>query len=240
MGHIFTYEEAENYDSWFEIKKNGFFFEIEKNIMIEMLDPLKNTAVIDIGCGTGKSIEPLIEKGLSVTGLEPSVYMLDIAKKRIGNKANFVKSVAEDIPFDDNYFNYSVFFFSLEFTQNPQKALSEAFRVTKDKVFVFIINKFSIYGILNSKKINPNGNFLSLLELKKMTHKFLGDVPFEYRTLSFVKSRKTPFLKKNPFAACIAATIVPLPKIKMRPMTLKSPSWYKSFSPKPALEILHN
>lgn len=221
MGHIFTYQESKNYDKWFEKKKNRDFFEIEKKSMFEMLRPIQNATVLDIGSGTGESTNALIEKNLSVTGLEPSIYMLDIAKNKIGQKAEFIQGFAEDIPFDDNYFNYSIFFFSLEFTQNYKKALSEAFRVTKDKVFICTINKYSIYRILNYKDYK-SANYLSIPKLKKTTYDLLGRVPIKYKTLPFVKNTLFSLFKKNPFAACISMTIVPLPKLKLRPMPLKT------------------
>ena len=232
MGYIFTYKEAQKYDDWFQKKKNELFFETEKNIMFKMLNPIKKATVLDIGCGTGKSTEALIEKNLDVSAIEPSVYMFDIAKNKIGNKAELIKGFAEDLPFNDNHFNYSVFFFSLEFTDNYKKALSEAFRVTKDKVFIFTINKYSIYRLLhfNNKKIN----FFSSYGLRKDIYNILGKVPIEHRMVNFLK-REFFLMDKNPFAALIAMTVVPVPKIKMTPLSLKILSKSKMFSatPKP-------
>ncbi len=232
MGYVFTYKEAQKYDDWFQKKKNELFFETEKNIMFKMLNPIKKATVLDIGCGTGKSTEALIEKNLDVSAIEPSVYMFDIAKNKIGNKAELIKGFAEDLPFDDNHFNYSVFFFSLEFTDNYKKALSEAFRVTKDKVFIFTINKYSIYRLLhfNNKKIN----FFSSYGLRKDIYNILGKVPIEHRMVNFLK-REFFLMNKNPFAALIAMTVVPVPKIKMTPLSLKILSKSKMFSatPKP-------
>jgi ubiquinone/menaquinone biosynthesis C-methylase UbiE len=36
------------------------------------------------------------------------------------------------LPFDDNSFNHACLFTSLEFVDDPKKALAEAFRVAKD------------------------------------------------------------------------------------------------------------
>ena len=232
-GHIFTYQEAKKYDSWFEDKKNKSMHEAEKKLMIAMLKPLANTNVLDIGCGTGQNILSLVKKGLDVEAIDPSVYMIDIAKKRIGNKAKFHKGFAEALPFDDNYFNYSILFNSLEFTSNPEKALSEAFRVTKDKVFIGLINKYSIYAYLNSSTFK-NAQLLSLWNIKTMSHKFLGNVPIYYKPIiksPFFLNSANQLFKKNPFAAFIGITIIPIPKRTIKPMPLKLGDMFKSIFP---------
>jgi len=40
-------------------------------------------SVLDIGCGTGKSTEPLAKRGLRVTALDPGANMLAICKQRL-------------------------------------------------------------------------------------------------------------------------------------------------------------
>jgi len=100
--------------------------------------------VLDVGCGTGNHLLLFYRLGLDVTGLDASPYMLDIAKSRLGNKASFKIGCAEDLPFEDNEFDVTTFIITLEFLDNPLAALSEAGRVTKNKVFIGVLNGLSL------------------------------------------------------------------------------------------------
>jgi SAM-dependent methyltransferase len=45
---------------------------------------LTGRRALDIGCGTGKSIAPLLERGYRVTGCDPSPPMLAVARRKLG------------------------------------------------------------------------------------------------------------------------------------------------------------
>lgn len=42
--------------------------------------------ILDVGCGTGGHMVPLIKRGYDVTGVEPSDYMRHIAEEKVGNR----------------------------------------------------------------------------------------------------------------------------------------------------------
>ena len=99
-----------------------------------------------IGCGTGASAVPLLEKGLDVTGIDPSPYMLDILSATLGNRVSLYRGFAEDLPFDDNSFNHACLFTCLEFVDDPVLVLREAARVARKGILVTFLNKWSFYG----------------------------------------------------------------------------------------------
>jgi len=70
MGYIFNFNDAKYYDSWFEDKKNEHAFNLEAGMFIDMLSPMQGQRILDIGCGSGKSIEPLLNMGLQISGYE--------------------------------------------------------------------------------------------------------------------------------------------------------------------------
>ena len=144
MGHIFDFNEAKSYEQWFSRPQNKAAFELEKQLMRDLLQPMRGESVLDIGCGSGACLAALLEMGLQVTGLDPSSYMLDMSLENMGNRVDLYRGFAEDLPFDDNSFNYSCLFTTLEFVDDPAKALQEAFRVTKDRVFIGVFNRYAL------------------------------------------------------------------------------------------------
>jgi ubiquinone/menaquinone biosynthesis C-methylase UbiE len=57
--------------------------------------------VVDLGCGTGLSSLPLIERGANVIGIEPDAEMLARAEVALGDRARFQRGRAEELPLPD-------------------------------------------------------------------------------------------------------------------------------------------
>lgn len=51
---------------------------------IEAQGPLRGKTLLDVGCGTGKSFLPMVERGWSVTGVDLSPGMVEQARRKIG------------------------------------------------------------------------------------------------------------------------------------------------------------
>ncbi len=237
MGYVFDFKDAGCYDDWFENPKNAYAFRLETQMLFSMLAPLWGQRLLDIGCGTGKSLEPFLNYGLKLTGIDPSPYMLDIARERLKHRADLHRGVAEDLPFEDNAFEYSIFFTSLEYTDRPAKAIEEACRVTKDRVFVGVLNRYGWNNILKRVKGLFAGNlysevhFFGIWELKQLVYSILGKVPVSWRTtvnFPLITFRGMPFpenlpiVQKSPFGAMIGMVITPVPKFRVKPLMLKN------------------
>lgn len=235
MGYIFTADDAVAYKEWSGKPKNRAAIELEGCLMISMLRPMLGERVIDIGCGTGAAFTPFFEKRLSVTGLDPSQYMLDTASNNFGNRADLHKGFAEDLPFGDNSFNHACFVKTLEFTENPEKAIREACRVAKNSVFIGFLNRHSLRGTgLRVKRIFTNtiynhARLFSIWELKHTIRTILGDVPVSWRTIcQFSNGRgkicKTmecsQLVQRCPFGAFAGITITLVPRFRTRPLEL--------------------
>ncbi|HYX75819.1 MAG TPA: methyltransferase domain-containing protein, partial [Gaiellaceae bacterium] len=62
---------------------------------------LAGRRVLDIGCGTGRAAEALVERGARVWGVEPEPEMAALARERVST----VKAApAEQLPFKDGWF----------------------------------------------------------------------------------------------------------------------------------------
>ena len=147
MGHVFDFNEAVAYNQWLNKPQTIKAFELEAGLMRELLQPMHGETILEIGCGAGACLKAFLDMGLQVTGLDPSTYMLDIALQKIENQADLYRGYAEDLPFDDNSFSYAGLVTTLEFVEDPVKALEEAFRVAKDRVFIGVLNRYAIKGI---------------------------------------------------------------------------------------------
>ena len=236
MGYVFNFNDAIAYERWFNNKRNKTAADLEIRLMLNMLKPVRGETLLDIGCGTGKSLLPFFEKGLQVTGLDPSPYMIDLAKKKLGNRVDLHRGFAEDLPFDDNSFNYASFFTTLEFVQDPQKALEEACRVAKDKIFIGVLNRYALKGLerrvkeMFEESIFNKARFFSIWELKQIIRTILGDVPLSWRTVCQFPSisgkivysiERSSIAQRCPFGAFAGMVVTPIPKFRTRPLPLK-------------------
>jgi len=237
MGYVFNFNDARAYDTWVMRSRNRTDAELENCLMVDMLKPIRGESLLDIGCGSGASIKPFFDKGLMVTGIDPSPYMLDIAAERFGNRVDFYRGFAEDLPFDDNSFNHASLVTTLEFVDDPVKAISEACRVAKDRIFLGALNRYALKGVERRLKgifhqtIYNRAQFYSVWELKSIIREILGNgVPISWRTVSqfpvssgkvICSLEKSEIVQRFPFGtfAGIVASLVP--RFRTRPMTLR-------------------
>ncbi len=205
-------------------------------LMLEMLKARPGRSILDIGCGTGEALKFCHENGLEVTGLDPSPYVLDIASKNLGSVADLHRGQAEDLPFDDNSYNYAFLMTSLEFVDDSRKALEEAGRVARDKLFVGILNRYAFkrieIGIKSffTESIYKKARFYSIWDVKKMLRSLLGDVPVQWQTMPVFPSlagklgkigANFGFAQKCPFGAFVGITATLVPRFRTRPLELE-------------------
>lgn len=236
MGYVFDFQDARSYAHWVSSKRDQWAADLEFNLMMSLLKPSEGESVLNIGCGTGQSTLPLLQMNLNATGIDPSPYMLDIAYDTLGNQVDLFRGYAEDLPFDDNSFNHAFFFISLEFVENPAKALSEACRVAKDKVFVGFINRYALKYIqlrlqgLFHTSIYNHAHFFSIWELKRMVRELAGPVPINWRTVCQLPNshgkivqnlEKSGFVQRCPFGTFCGMVITLMPRFRTRPLALR-------------------
>ncbi len=236
MGYVFDFKDAKAYQQWCEDPRNGFAADMQRRLILDMLRPVRGDSVIEIGCGTGRGLRPFIDQGLNVTGLDPSPYMLDIAKQNLGHRADLHRGRAEDLPFEDNSFNLACFMTTLEFVEDPVKALEEACRVAKDRIFVGVLNRYALKSIQRRIKgvfvstIYNRARFFSVWELTKILKSILGDVPITWRTVCHLSETPGSFLgrvenyrvlQRCPFGAFAGLVVKPEPRFRTKPLGLK-------------------
>ncbi|NQU18039.1 MAG: class I SAM-dependent methyltransferase [Candidatus Saganbacteria bacterium] len=133
------------YEAWYTTPKGKFVDTLEKEVIAGLCNVYRGDKVLEIGCGTGHFSAYFKELGAKVTALDTSPDMLYAAKEQYSNlQINFKASDAYKLPFANNSFDLVAMITVLEFITNPKQALKEAFRVSKGKVFLGILNRNSL------------------------------------------------------------------------------------------------
>ena len=106
--------------------------------LVEYSRPLLGMRVLDLASGTGEpgiSLAQRVGPHGSVTAVDQSLDLLDIAAKRAGNKklSNFTTQQADahQLPFDNQSFDLASCRFGMMFFSDAQRALTELHRVLK-------------------------------------------------------------------------------------------------------------
>jgi ubiquinone/menaquinone biosynthesis C-methylase UbiE len=236
MGYIFDFKAARQYDSWYENPQNRFVADLEDHILLRLLQPVRGERVLDIGCGTGRHLAMFLKMGLDITGLDASPHMLEIARKRLGSRAELHQGFAQDLPFEDNSFNIATLMTTLEFVDDTQKVLAEACRVAKDRIFLGVLNRYAVKGIerrltgIFSESIFNRARFFSVWGLKRDVREILGKVPLKWGTVHhFPASLRTytqsierySLVQKSPFGTFIGMAVTLVPQYQTQNIPIK-------------------
>ncbi len=125
------------YEAWFEENKTLFQSEL---LALQQVIPV-NKKGLEIGIGSGIFAKPL---GIQ-SGVDPSENMLEKARER---GLDVRSGVAENLPYDAESFDYAVMITSICFVNNPEKAVSEAYHVLREKgeLIIAIIDRETPFG----------------------------------------------------------------------------------------------
>jgi len=213
---VFHEDIARAYDDWRTSPTGSYMDGREKSLMLDLVAPRGGERLLDVGCGTGDHLLLFRRKGCDVTGIDPSPFMLEIARQKLANRAELREGKAEDLPFSDNEFDIVTLITALEFSENPQKAIAEAIRVCRGRVFLGVLNKFSCIGIqrriqeLSQATVYADARFFHIGELTAMVRHQLQGVRIRWGSVIFFpwgwygfakKFEESIPVMKNPFGA---------------------------------------
>jgi ubiquinone/menaquinone biosynthesis C-methylase UbiE len=188
MGLIFDREYSRRYESWYRSARGRAMDRFVEKAIYELLDPRPKERLLDIGCGSGNHLLFFNKLGIDINGVDASPYMIDIARRRLGDRCTLRRGMAEDLPFDDNEFDLAVLINTLEFVDDPLKALKEAGRVAKRKVFICVMNSLSWRCIIDrlqgliSENLSRHIILYHIWELKSYVRKAYGPIPVAWRS----------------------------------------------------------
>jgi ubiquinone/menaquinone biosynthesis C-methylase UbiE len=106
------------------------------------LSPQNKGNYLDVGCGTGNYTIALDSPGdYSFYGVEPSKVMLEAAKQK-SSTVFWVNAVAEDLPFEDGFFDGALASLTIHHWKNLEKGFAEIYRSLKKGCTFVIFTSF--------------------------------------------------------------------------------------------------
>jgi ubiquinone/menaquinone biosynthesis C-methylase UbiE len=140
--------------------------------------------VLDIACGEGYGAKLLSEVANQVVGVDISEETIKYAEKKYSSKnLEFKVGSADEIPFEDNFFDVVVSFETIEHLENHEGMISEIKRVLKDDGLLIISspNKTEYSEAINYS--NPfHEKELDEKEFRDLTKKFFSNVILTYQS----------------------------------------------------------
>lgn len=148
--------ENTNIDYWEEIVKNPTpiykkLFEEEENFLLSHIS--KNSKVLDIGCGYGRTIKTISSITNEIVGIDNDEKAVEQAK---GCKLNIMCADVFNLPFPDKSFDHMVLMMTLvNFSENKARALKEMRRALRDdgKITISVYSEDALPARLEMYKI---------------------------------------------------------------------------------------
>jgi ubiquinone/menaquinone biosynthesis C-methylase UbiE len=169
------------FDQWMNSERGQFVYTRQKKLISDLIAPVSGEKVLGIGCGSGHFLEIFQDKKCLVTGMDESADQLKLARIRLGERPELILGVPEDPPFSDNEFDVVTLIYTLGTARNPEKAIAEAIRVSRGRIFIGFINYLSLAGTRQSlKKLfglplsDPFRSF-SVFEMKSKVTRLMSD-----------------------------------------------------------------
>ncbi len=116
-----------------------------------------NKTVLDIGCGSGRIVFPLAEKGIKVTAIDYSPKMIELAKEHL-RKYRAIKNIDSNIEFicgdfmkdfnSTELFDITLALGVFDYIKNPLPFLEKMERLTKEKMIASYPDKFAFQAPL--------------------------------------------------------------------------------------------
>jgi ubiquinone/menaquinone biosynthesis C-methylase UbiE len=167
---------VETYD-----KRHFSYFRFMQKRLVSLLDLKENQHLLDLGCGTGWAVRygaSLVNERGEFYGIDISAKMIEKAKASSSDYKNvhFYQANAEQLPSENDFFDFIICSNSFHHYFSPDKVLSEASRVLKSKGRIYILDPTADGFIM--KMVNR------WIKKKESEHVRLYST-LEYRTLFF-------------------------------------------------------
>jgi ubiquinone/menaquinone biosynthesis C-methylase UbiE len=108
------------------------------------LDQFSFNKLLDVGCGTGNLLALIFSKyDVQIAGVDLSPDMLEIARKKLGEKTDLRLGDSEYLPFDDESFDVVICTDSFHHYPHPKNALTEFRRVLHPKGRIIIADPYA-------------------------------------------------------------------------------------------------
>ncbi|WP_028585797.1 class I SAM-dependent methyltransferase [Desulfogranum mediterraneum] len=146
---------TERYDRWFTTPAGRLIKKYEAALLLELLQPLPNEQILDVGCGSGIFTQDVLESGAAVTGIDLSLPMLQRAIARTaGCPFSGLCGDMTALPFADDSFDRVFSMTAIEFVADAARVTAELERVTRrgGTVVVTTLNSLSPWAEQRRRK----------------------------------------------------------------------------------------
>ena len=134
---------ADSYDKWYDSAAGQMYDRLEKKAFDSLAGECNNgKQLLEIGCGTGHWSRYFSEKEFEVTGIDISREMIATASKKNIPHCHFQAGDGQNLSFFDNSFDAAAAITTLEFSENPERIITEMARCVKPKGKL-------LFGVLN-------------------------------------------------------------------------------------------
>lgn len=190
----------------------------QEKLILDLVAPVAGESVLDVGCGNGSCLRLFGRKKCLLTGLDASQAALEAARRNLGASCELVLGNAADIPFSDNEFDVVTLTGGLQGSANPQKVLAEAVRVSRNRVFVGFLNRYSSAGTEQAVRkffgfpAASDFRFFSIGEMQNLIHKTMSGAVIQWGSVmclpgpayALLSSLEDLFpMRKNPLGAFV-------------------------------------
>lgn len=135
--------EPVDYEAWYHTPRGSWIGQRELSLLLDLVRPAHGHTLLDVGAGTGYFSRGFAEAGLKVTGIDPNPAMVRYARTQTGT-VDYLEGIAEQLPFEEDSFDYAAAVTSLCFVTEPQKALAEMWRVSRHGIILGLLNRNSL------------------------------------------------------------------------------------------------
>lgn len=144
---------ASGYEAWYVTRRGRRADVAERRLLLHLLMPFQDArSAVEIGCGTGHFDAFLTQQGLLAIGLDRAPAMLNEARRQFP-RLPVVLGDAHQLPFRDACTDLAVFITTIEFLEDPVRALDEAARIARQGIIAIALNRHSIGGL--SRRFGP-------------------------------------------------------------------------------------
>lgn len=222
MQVLFDEKIARSYDRWAETPQGRKAYDVEVELLLKLGDLAPGQTIVEVGCGTGAHLGVFLREGIHVIGVDISPHMLRVARQALGKGVQLLLGDAENLPFKENSFDCVALITTLEFVSNPDKAVHEVLRVSRGKVLLGVLNKYSLVGITRRLKgifrpsIFNRARFYSIWELRRLVTKAVPEAIADWASVlvlpmslqnHFTSLERWLSFRKNPLGAFLGLSV---------------------------------
>lgn len=157
-----TFEQAAaRYESWYASPRGRRADRAERALLAWLLGWFPDAGrVLEIGCGTGHFTRWLAARGYATVGLDRSPTMLHAARS-LARGTPLALGDAHRLPLRDGAVEIAALITTLEFLEQPTRALAEAVRVAERGLVLLVLNRWSLGALSRRWGRQARGSLLS-------------------------------------------------------------------------------